>query len=138
MPYLRVWIHLVWTTKYRKPFLTKGIRHRVFWHIKNTARKKGICFIEVNGYDDHVHCLLSLRPDQSLAEVVHAVKGESSYWINKQKMTYERFSWQTEYYAASVGPGDFVKVRLYIQNQEQHHKKKSLVKELEANEEYWL
>ena len=94
--------------------------------------------MEVNGYDDHVHCLLSLRPDQSLAVVVHAVKGESSYWINKQKMTYERFSWQTEYYAASVGPGDFVKVRLYIQNQEQHHKKKLLVKELEANEEYWL
>ena len=91
--------------------------------------------MEVNGYEDHVHCLLSLRPEQSLAGVVHAVKGESSYWINKQGMTQERFSWQTEYFAVAVGPSEFVRVRLYIQNQEQHHKNKSLDKGLEVSEE---
>ncbi len=53
------------------------------------------------------------------------IKGESSYWINKQNMCKRKFEWQDEYFAASVSESMVEKVRDYINNQEEHHKKKS-------------
>jgi REP element-mobilizing transposase RayT len=60
MPYVKVWIHLVWTTKKRKPFLVDEIRTRVFEHIRENAKAKGIHLDHINGFREHVHCLISL------------------------------------------------------------------------------
>jgi REP element-mobilizing transposase RayT len=51
------------------------------------------------------------------------IKGESSFWINKQKLIPHKFEWQDEYFAASVGYSSIENVRRYIANQEEHHKK---------------
>ena len=57
------------------------------------------------------------------------LKGESSYWINKNKLIREKFEWQDEYFAVSVSESAVNKVRDYIKNQEEHHKKKSFQQE---------
>lgn len=131
MPYLKVWIHLVWATKDRQPFLLKEIRHQVFDHILDNARKKGIQLDHINGYKEHVHCLISLNSDQNIATVVNLLKGESSFWINKQKLTKTKFGWQDEYFAASVSHSRINAVREYIRNQEEHHQKKTFRQEYE-------
>jgi REP element-mobilizing transposase RayT len=59
------------------------------------------------------------------------VKGESSFWINKHQLTEEKFEWQDEYYGVSVSESILPKVRKYIENQEQHHRKKSFEEEYE-------
>jgi putative transposase len=41
MSFLKVWLHIVWSTKLRKPLLTDDIRTIVFMHIKNNAHSKG-------------------------------------------------------------------------------------------------
>jgi len=81
MAYIKIWIHLVWATKDRHPFLTKDIRQKVFSHIKENARTKGIHLDHINGYAEHVHCLISLDSDQNVATVANLLKGESSHWI---------------------------------------------------------
>ena len=60
MPYARVWIHFVWSTKNREPHLVDSMRQKVFQHIKSNAKEKGIYMDCVNGHVDHVHCLVSL------------------------------------------------------------------------------
>nr|WP_051052925.1 transposase [Fulvivirga imtechensis] len=62
MPFLKIWIHTVWTTKYRVPFLSNEIRQTVFAHIKKNAKEKDIYIDFINGYTDHVHCLIGLKP----------------------------------------------------------------------------
>jgi putative transposase len=57
------------------------------------------------------------------------MKGESSYWINKYKLTPEKFEWQDEYFAVSVSEKDVNKVREYIKNQEEHHCKTTFAQE---------
>jgi putative transposase len=122
MPFVKVYIHFVWSTKNREPFLeTKEIRDKVWFHIKDNAQKKGIFIDFVNGYSQHCHCLVSLGIDQTIQKTIQMIKGESSFWINKEGLTKYKFEWQDEYYAVSVSESMIEKVRNYIKNQELHH-----------------
>src|SRR6186713_1719862 len=71
MSYLKVYIHFVWSTKNRIPFLTThDLRQKVWGHIKENASKKGIIIDRINGYQEHCHCLISLGKDQSPSSVM--------------------------------------------------------------------
>jgi len=132
MPFVKVYIHFVWSTKNRVPFLeTKEIRDKVWFHIKNNAQKKGIYIDFVNGYSQHCHCLVSLGVDQTIQKTIQLIKGESSFWINKERLTKSKFEWQDEYYAVSVSESMIEKVRNYMKNQEVHHGTNSYDDEIE-------
>jgi putative transposase len=130
MPFIKVYIHFVWSSKNRYPFFdTKEKRQIVWQHIKENANEKGIFIDFVNGYADHCHCLVSLGVDQTIQKVMQLIKGESSFWINKQGLTKEKFEWQDEYFAVSVSESMIETVRNYIRNQEAHHSKKTFQEE---------
>ena len=129
MPYIKIWIHLVWSTKKRYPYLTADIRQKVFTHMRENAQLKNIYVDFINGYTDHVHCLVSLTQEQNIATVVKLIKGESAFWINKNNLCKENFLWQNEYFAVSVSESGVNKVREYIKNQETHHAKKTFQQE---------
>ena len=114
MSYIKVRLHFVWSTKNRKPFLTDEIRPKVFQHIRENAKAKGIFIDYINGYTDHVHCLISLAPDQTLKQIMQLIKGESSHWINKNNLCREKFAWQDDYFVVSVSEKFVDKVREYI------------------------
>lgn len=135
MPYIKVYIHFVWSTKNRYPFLnTLESRQLVWKHIKENANNKGIYIDYVNGFEDHCHCLISMGFNQNIEKIMQLIKGESSFWINKNSHLFpclkgRRFEWQEEYFALSVSESILNRVRNYIKNQENHHKKKSFKKE---------
>ena len=131
MPFVKVHIHCVWTTKNREPFLNSlELREKVWQHIREYSKSKSIYIEEINGHNNHCHCLISLGTDQTIQKVVQLLKGESSNWINKNRLMKNKFEWQDEYFALSVSESILPKVKNYIQNQEEHHKKKTF------NEEY--
>ena len=133
MPFIKVWIHFVWSTKNREPFLrTKELRQQVFQHMLANAREKGIHTDFINGYTDHVHCLVSLGNDQTLSKIMQLIKGESSFWINKQQLCEGKFEWQDEYFAVSVSESQVDKVREYIKKQETHHQQHTFQQEYDA------
>ncbi|MBI4945226.1 MAG: IS200/IS605 family transposase [Bacteroidetes bacterium] len=125
MPYIKIWIHTVWATKDRQPYLNNEIRQNIFQHIRENAAVKGIHLDHINGYTEHVHCLVSLSAEQNIATVMNLLKGESSFWINKNKLIKTKFNWQDEYFAVSIGHSQIESVRKYIREQETHHKKKT-------------
>ena len=135
MPYIRVWVHFVWSTKNRIPYLSDPIRPIIFDHIRENAAKKNIFLDEVNGYVDHVHCLVSLKQTQTIAQVAKLLKGESSRWINQNQLCSTRMSWQKEYYVVSVGERGIKRLRKYIRNQEAHHRRQSFDREIQELEE---
>ena len=130
MSNVKIWIHLIFSTKHRQPFLSKNIRYEIFKHITENCKLKGISLRAINGYADHVHCLISLGKDQNIADVTQLIKGESSFWINKNKMVGGKFKWQNDYFAISIGEKDVPRVMNYIQNQEEHHSKKTYGEEV--------
>ena len=99
------------------------IRPRVLDHIRQNALEKNIHIDFINGYIEHIHCLISLGNDQTLEKIMQLIKGESSFWINKNQLTKTKFGWQDEYFVASVSESNLEKVRRYIAKQEEHHSK---------------
>jgi len=93
--------------------------------------KKDIFIDHISGYSDHCHCLLSIGVDQTIEKLMQLIKGESSFWINKQKLTLKKFEWQDEYFAVSVSESKIDTVREYFRNQEEHHKRKTFQEEYE-------
>ena len=131
MSWVKVYIHMVFSTKNRTPYLSSPeLRQKVFRHIKDNAAEKNIWIDCVNGFDNHVHCLISLGKDQTISNVAQMIKGESSFWINKNQLTTEKFAWQNEYWAVGVSESHIENVRKYIYNQEEHHRKKSFTEEV--------
>lgn len=132
MPFVKVWIHFVWSTKNRAPLLAAEIRPQVLQHIRDNAKEKDIYLDFIGGYVDHLHCLISLGTDQTIERIMQLIKGESSYWINKNRLCRTKFAWQDEYFAVSVSETLVESVRKYIANQEAHHRKKSFAEEFEG------
>jgi REP element-mobilizing transposase RayT len=131
MAFVKIWIHAVWGTKNREPVLEKAILESVCDHIKENAKLKSI-FIEcINGYSDHLHCLMLLNADTSISKQMQLIKGESSFWINKNKIIKGRFEWADEYFASSVSEDKLDIARAYIMNQQEHHRKVTFKDEYE-------
>lgn len=86
--------------------------------------------LAINGMPDHVHILIGLRPSQSISDLMQDVKGNSSKWINEKRFVRGKFSWQEGYGAFSYSKPELPNLIHYINNQQEHHRKKTF------NEEY--
>ncbi|HLP52163.1 MAG TPA: IS200/IS605 family transposase [Chitinophagales bacterium] len=131
MSFVKIWVHLVFATKDREPLLNKDIRHDLYNHIITNCKEKEIYLQTINGYTDHIHCLVSLGKDQNISKIAQLIKGESSFWINKMHLTKQKFAWQDDYFAVSVSESQVEQVIQYIKNQEVHHAKKSFAQEVD-------
>jgi len=129
MSYIKVYVHYVWATKDRYPFLNDSIRNQLFAHIRENAKAKNIFIDFINGYTEHVHVLVSLGSDLSIGKIAQLIKGESSHWINQLQLTDRKFDWQDEYLAIGVGDDKLSIVRKYIAKQAEHHKNVSFSRE---------
>jgi REP element-mobilizing transposase RayT len=124
-----MYIQAVFAVKYRKAVLHKDWRKDVFAVIGNLINETGCKTIIVNGVEDHVHCFLGLKPTISISELMKTVKAKSSKYINDNKFLLDRFEWQVGYGAFSYSQSHINRVFKYIENQEEHHRKKSFKEE---------
>ncbi len=127
--YHQMYIQAVFAVKYRKAVLHKDWRKDVFAVIGNLINETGCKTIIVNGVEDHVHCFLGLKPTISISELMKTVKAKSSKYINDNKFLLDRFEWQVGYGAFSYSQSHINRVFKYIENQEEHHRKKSFKEE---------
>jgi putative transposase len=130
MSYTQVCIHYVWTTHDRRPKLVMPLRQLLFDHIRQNALVKGIYLDRINGHLEHVHCLVWLKPKQTIDQVAQLLKGESSYWFNNLSgIESSKLRWQENYFAVSVSLHMLDTVRQYIDNQESHHRQMTFKEE---------
>jgi putative transposase len=132
MPFCKIYIHFIWATKCRRPIISKELKPVLLKHMRENCRSKGIFLDSINCVSDHIHLLVSLGTEQTIAKTMMLIKGESSFWVNKQKLIKGHFEWQDDYIALSVNYNALDNIRAYIRNQEEHHRKKNF------NEEYQL
>ncbi len=128
--FTKLYIHCVWSTKNRDNILKKSFRQKLFNHIRKNCADKKITLLAINGFTDHIHLLIDLHPTMPLAEAINLIKGESSHWINENKLIPGHFGWQKRYSAFSVSLSVLNKVTHYIQNQERHHEKLTYLEEI--------
>lgn len=127
----KLWIHTIWSTKDRLPFIEPSIEKRVYEFMSSQFTESGCPVRIINGMPDHIHCLFLLNQQKAITEIIKQVKGSSSYRINREQLSRDKFAWQTGYAAYSVSESVLDKVYQYIVNQKQHHQKTTFLKEYE-------
>ena len=125
-------LHLVFSTKNRRPWLFPAIRPELNAYLAGTLRDLQSPAVIVNSVSDHVHILCALSKNDALCNIVEEIKRSSSKWIKTKGDDYKSFHWQAGYGAFSVSQSNVEEVRTYIANQEQHHARMSFQDELRA------
>jgi putative transposase len=138
---VRNYIHLVFSTKHRLPYIDESIENELFNYLGGVCKKLECQPIIVGGYLDHVHILCLLSKKIALVKLLEEVKSHSSKWIKAKGENYSNFYWQDGYGAFSVNPKEVEVVVKYITAQKTHHSKKTFQTELvqflkEYNVEY--
>ncbi len=121
--YTQLYIHCVFAVKYRAALLHKEWDERLRSYIIAIVQNEGHKMLAINNVADHLHLFVGLNPVQSISDMMRAMKGDSSEWINNEKLTPGKFQWQDGYGAFSHSRSQLDSVVKYILNQEEHHKK---------------
>lgn len=124
--YPNILVHCVFSTKERRDVIPKEIREQLWKYLSGIAKNYKIGLIEAGGTGNHVHLLMALPSDMTLAKAVQVLKANSSRWMREHKID---FTWQEGYGAFSVSASNRETVRKYISKQEEHHRRRSFEEE---------
>jgi REP element-mobilizing transposase RayT len=125
----QVILHVVFSTKDRRPWLDQQIQPRLHSYLSTLCRDSGCQAYRVGGAHDHVHIAARLGRTTTQADLLESIKKKSSTWMKSQAREYQGFFWQGGYGAFSIGWSQLEDLVQYIDNQEQHHKSYSFQEE---------
>jgi putative transposase len=114
---------VVFSTSDRAPYLADGIRSDVHAYIGGILRELKATPIVVGGTSDHVHLLIRVPADMTLADCMRVVKANSSRWLKQRWPERRAFAWQGGYGPFSVSESNRGAVIRYIEDQVQHHRR---------------
>jgi len=128
----KVYVHITFSTKNHYPFIDDVIGKELWTYLGGICRALECDPVRVGGHNNHVHicCLLSKKITQ--VKLLEEIKKESSRWIKTKGKKYEKFYWQDGYGIFSVNPSELNKVIKYIDNQHEHHRRRTFQEELLA------
>lgn len=123
--YVRNLMHCTFSTKERFPYIDGELELRLWPYIGGIARENRMKALAIGGTTDHLHALLSLPSVMSFAKAVQLIKGGSSKWVHDTFSRYKKFEWQEGYGAFSVSASQASRTIKYIQDQKEHHRKRT-------------
>lgn len=118
-------IHLVFSTKERRPVLEDGVREELHRYACGILSDLESPALAINSVADHVHVLFNLHRTKALADVVMELKRGTSKWIKTKAAQFALFQWQNGYGAFSISQSAVAEVSEYIRDQAEHHRKMS-------------
>jgi REP element-mobilizing transposase RayT len=128
--YSQILLHIVFSTKHREPWITRGIATRLYPYMGGVVRaEKGVLY-DIGGVEDHVHMYLRWRPDKSVSDLMRTVKARSSLWVHDNFPKLSAFGWQEGYSVFSVSKSQERHIKNYLARQHEHHKKQDFKTEL--------
>jgi REP element-mobilizing transposase RayT len=129
---IEVYIHFIWTTWDREPFITPELESGLFPIICAMMERHNARVLGINGVADHLHVLAKFSSTTSLCSAVKDAKGASSRFAHE---TIVGFKWRPTYAAFSVSRWDVPKILDYIAHQKNHHARGTLKPQLESDGE---
>lgn len=123
--YTQMYIQIVFAVKRRQNLIQKKWKDELHKYICGIVNGKGQKVYAIGGVEDHIHLLVSIKPNIAISDLVRDIKANSSKWINENEFVSGKFQWQEGFGAFSYAQSQLDNVIAYINNQEQHHQKKT-------------
>ena len=130
--YSNILLHVVFSTKGRRPTVKTAFRERLYQYLAGVARHEFGRALTIGGTENHIHGLLSMATDASAAEAMRKWKSLFSGWVHKAFPSHVGFAWQSGYGVFSVSQSNAPRVIKYIEEQEEHHRRQTFEEEFIA------
>jgi len=127
--FTQIYLHVVFAVQDRISLIHTTLKDELYKYITGIIQNNKHKLIAINGMPNHIHIFIGYKPHQLIPDLIQDVKGCSSKWINAKGFIRGKFNWQEGYGAFSYSHSQIDAVARYIQNQEQHHMKKSFKEE---------
>lgn len=127
--YTQIYIQYVFAVQNRISLIADDWQTDLYKYMTGIIANQEHKLLSINGIPDHVHILVSMNPKQAPSDLMFHVKKSSSIWINDNNLCPGKFTWQEGFGAFSYGKSQIPTIAKYIENQKQHHKKKSFIEE---------
>jgi putative transposase len=127
--YSQIYLQIVFAVKGRKSLIDKKWRDELYQYICGIVSGKEQKVFAIGGIADHIHLLVSIKPNIAVSDLVRDIKANSSKWINEKGFVSGQFQWQEGFGAFSYAKAQLDTVIAYINNQEEHHSEKTFRKE---------
>lgn len=127
--YTQLYIQVVFAVKGRENLIKPDYREKIQKFITGIVTNRNQKLYQISIMPDHTHILIGINPDMTISDLVRDIKAGSSKFINDNNLVKGKFNWQTGYGAFSYSRSHIDSVVKYIQNQEEHHKRKSFKEE---------
>lgn len=127
--YSKIYIQVVIAVRGRSSVIASSWEEDLYKYVTGIITNKGQKLIAINGMPDHIHILIGLKPSCCLSDLVREIKKASNAFINEGGFTQTKFSWQEGFGAFSYSHSALDNVISYIQNQKEHHRKKTFKEE---------
>ncbi len=128
----KLYVHLIFHIKGSEVPIKDGDKNDLYAYIGAIIKDNKSIPILINGTENHIHIFCVMSKNIALAKLTEEIKRHSSRWIKIKGPYYNQFAWQGGYAGFSVSQSLHDKTKLYIQNQEEHHKKMTFKEELMA------
>jgi REP element-mobilizing transposase RayT len=137
--YSQIYLQVVFAVKGRKSLIQNEWKDELYKYICGVVNGRKEKVYAIGGVSDHIHILISIKPNILLSDLVRDIKCNSSKWINERQYVIGKFQWQQGFGAFSYTHWHLDTIINYINNQEEHHKKKSFKDEyLEFLEQFYI
>jgi putative transposase len=127
--YTQIYIHIIFTVKGKHNLIPRVYNSEIQKYLSGLIQKRNHKLLAINNEPDHMHILIGLDPKISISDFSRDIKSIASKFINEKRWFKKRFEWQKGYGAFSHSRSQINHVITYIQNQEEHHKRKSFKEE---------
>jgi REP element-mobilizing transposase RayT len=135
----QIYIQTIFAVRNRACLISSDFKIELYKYISGIVSNKDQKLIAINGVSDHMHILIGMKPNANLSDLVRDIKANSSRFVNEKRFVNGKFSWQEGFGAFSYSQSHLNKVIAYIQNQENHHRKKTFKEEyLELLEKFQI
>lgn len=123
--YSQVYLHFVFAVKGRQSLINHKYNDELQKYITGIVQNRKQKMLSINNVPDHLHMLIGFGTTLSIADFIEEVKSISSKFINEKGWIQGKFEWQRGYGVFSYSRSQINPVIQYIQQQQEHHKRKS-------------
>lgn len=128
--YSQILLHIVFSTKERRPWITSDLAEKLYPFIGGIVREQKGALLSIGGVEDHVHLYIRWRTDGTIADLMRNIKSRSSAWIHDEFKKLKLFAWQEGYSVFTVSKSREKFVKNYIVQQAKHHQRRTFKAEL--------
>ncbi len=123
--YSKIYIQIVFSVKGRQSLIQNEWKEELYKYICGIINGNEQKVYAIGGVADHLHILISIKPNIAISDLVRDIKANSSKWVNEKRFVNCKFHWQEGFGAFSYAQSQIDTVIAYINNQEMHHQKRT-------------